>query len=53
MWKTAISELKVLPEYWREEFAFGVLEDQTQSGGDYRCPSLQPESRIAAVSPAR
>ena len=52
-WKTATSELKVLPDYWREEFAFGVLKDQMQSGGDYRCPSLQPENRIAAVSTAR
>jgi hypothetical protein len=43
----------VLPEYWREEFAFGVLQDQMQSGGNYRCPSLQPENRVAAVSAAR
>ena len=52
-WKIAISESKALPEFWREEFAFGVLQDQMRSGGDYRCPSLQPEDRIAAVSAAR
>ncbi len=52
-WRVATSEFKILPEYWRMEFAFGVLQDQMQSGGEYRCPALAPENRIAVISGGR